>query len=181
LLADLRGRPTIDYAIAAAQRWHPLVVAGSDVAAYLPGRTDAEIARNDEPQRGMPHLLVLANRALPEEIPIVVLLGDKPLVTETLIAAVCDASQAADFVYPTRNGEPGHPVWLSPRARVRIEVLPEGDTLRSFRDDATIVVRSVESADAAAFFDIDYLPGFCPGESATPSSSPPDPNVNELS
>ncbi|HYL27840.1 MAG TPA: NTP transferase domain-containing protein [Candidatus Nitrosotalea sp.] len=157
LVADFRGRPMIEYAIAAAGRWRPLVVAGAEVAAYLAGRTDVELVRNDEPQRGMSHSLALANLALPEQIPIVVLLGDKPLVSEALIATICDAAGDADFVYPITKGEPGHPVWLSASARARIAVLPEGDTLRTLRDDATLVARAVETADPGASFDVDTI------------------------
>jgi len=154
LLLSYRGRPMIEYAIAAAQRWSPVVVCGAEVAAYLVERTDVALVRNDEPERGMSHSLALAHRLLPNETTFVVLLGDKPHVTVELVAAIVEAS-GADIVFPARDGVPGHPVLLSPRARASIEGLPAGDTLRFLRADARLTSRPIEVTGDGAFFDVD--------------------------
>jgi molybdenum cofactor cytidylyltransferase len=155
LLMDFRGRPLIEYAIEAAQRWNPVIVTGDEVCAYLFGREGITLLRNDEPQRGMSHSLAIADHFLPRDAPMIVLLGDKPLVTPTLIETVCDPGGDADVVYPMRGDEPGHPVYLSPRARACIGALPRGDTLRVLRANPHLIVRAVQTEDAAAFFDID--------------------------
>lgn len=145
----------IERAIAAAAHRDPVVVAGIEVAAYLAGRRDVTVVRNDEPERGMSHSLALASAAVAVETPVVVLLGDKPLVTRELVETICGQTGDADFVYPVRGGEPGHPVWLSPRARSFIALLPPGDTLRLLRENPKLCVRAIETEDAGATFDVD--------------------------
>jgi len=147
----------IEYALAAAAHYDPLVVAGAEVAAYLDGRRNVTVVRNDDPQRGMSHSLELADSAIAAEMPMVVLLGDKPLVSCDLVQAVCDGAGEADFVYPVRDREPGHPVWLSPKARSFIATLPSGDTLRRLRDNPQLRVRAIETDDAGATFDVDAI------------------------
>jgi molybdenum cofactor cytidylyltransferase len=160
LMMPFRGRPLIEFSIEAAARWKPVVVAGRDVALYLAGRTEIELIRNDEPERGMSHSLALANRAIDEELAIAVLLADKPLVSERLVELVFDAARGADVTYPQRDGEPGHPVVLSPHARRLIDALPPGDTLRLLRAHSEFGARAVETTDEGAFFDIDTIDAF---------------------
>ena len=160
LLLAFRGKTLVEYAIAAAQAWNPIVVAGPEVARYLAGRSDVEVIVNDEPARGMSHSLALANDAVAEDDALIVVLGDKPLVSAALIKMVCDAAENADVVYPTYENVPGHPVWLSPKARRRIGELPPGDTLRTLRDRRELGHRAVPTADRGATFDIDTLEEF---------------------
>jgi molybdenum cofactor cytidylyltransferase len=157
LLMDFRGRALIEYAIAAAQRWNPIAVASAEVAAYLDGRRDVALLRNDTPALGMSHSLALANRFLPSDLPLLVVLGDKPLVSQTLIETICLAAPGADVVYPLYDDEPGHPVWLSPRARLGIDGLPPGDTVRMLRTHPDLVQRAVETTDRGAVFDVDTI------------------------
>jgi CTP:molybdopterin cytidylyltransferase MocA len=152
-----RGRRLIEYAIAAAARWRPVVVSGEEVFEYLAGRSDVAVIRNDEPELGMAHSLALGNRAIEEDLSIAVLLGDKPLVRERLIERMRNASHGADVTYPERDGEPGHPVMLSSRARRFIDRLPPGDTVRLLRAHPQLVARGVETPDEGAFFDVDTL------------------------
>ena len=92
LLMDFRGRALIEYAIAAAQRWNPIAVVGPEVGAYLDGRRDVALLHNDMPALGMSHSLALANRFLSSDLSLIVVLGDKPLVSQTLIEAICSAA-----------------------------------------------------------------------------------------
>jgi molybdenum cofactor cytidylyltransferase len=163
LLMPFRGMPLIEYSIAAAARWQPIVVCGDELAFYLAGRFDIAVVRNGEPERGMSHSLALANRAIEDGAPIVVLLGDKPLVSEQLIDTLTCASGGADVTYPQRHGEPGHPVVLSSRARSFIDRLSPGDTVRWLRDNPELIARAVETADDGAFFDVDTLDAFSAG------------------
>jgi molybdenum cofactor cytidylyltransferase len=160
LLMEFRGRKLIEYPIAAAQMWNPIVVAGPDVARYLAARSDVEVLLNDEPERGMSHSLGLGNRAVVDELALIVLLGDKPLITAALIEFVCRAAADADLVYPVCEDVPGHPVWLSPRARACIDGLPDGDTLRLLRDRLELRQRAVKTSDAGAVFDLDTTSAF---------------------
>ncbi len=159
LLLPFRGRPLIDYAIAAALPWDPIVVAGPEVAAYLAGRAGVTILRNDESARGMAYSLRLASAQVNADLAIAVLLGDKPLVTEALIRNIC-YSRRADVVYPVCNHEPVHPVYLSPRARACLDRLPVGDSVRLLRVDRRLSVRAIVTRDRGATFDVDTIDQF---------------------
>lgn len=156
LLMPFRGRPMIEYAIDAAQRWKPVIVAGARVAKYLSGR-HAQVLLNEAPQRGMTHSLALANAEIPSGAALIVLLGDKPLITPLLITQLAGALDAADVVFPVhpQTREPGHPVVFSSRARAKIPLLPDGDALRALRDDTALIRREVATDDPGAYFDVD--------------------------
>lgn len=157
LLMPFRGKPMIEYALEAAKRWHPLVVAGKDVAAYLAQGSGLQILINDDPRRGMAHSLALATQAVEGDASLIVLLADKPLVTPELISALCTQRGDADVVFPRnpQTGEPGHPVIFSAKARAKIALLPDGDSLRLLRDDPALVRREIPTGDRGAYFDID--------------------------
>jgi molybdenum cofactor cytidylyltransferase len=155
LLLSFCGRAMIDYAVDAARDWLPLIVASPAVAEYLAHRSEGTVLLNAEPHLGMSHSLLLADRVLHADIPLVVLLGDKPLVTHQLIASVCATAKDADVTYPVRGNEPGHPVFLSARARTRIALLPPGDTIGRLREDLDLVRTRMATDDRGAFFDVD--------------------------
>ena len=160
LLTAFRGRALIEYAIAATQRWNPIAVAGPDVGAYLNGRRDVALLHNNRPELGMSHSLAIADRYLPAGVAMIVVLGDKPLVSQTLIETICFAAAGADVAYPLYDGVPGHPVWLSPEARLHIDGLPPGDTVRLLRTHPGLVQRAVETQDRGAVFDVDTIDDF---------------------
>lgn len=156
LLMPYRGRPMIEHALEAARRWKPVIVAGAQVAGHVRAM-NADVVLNESPQRGMTHSLALANAQIPENAALIVLLGDKPLVTPQLIEQIAGALGDADVVFPVhpRTREPGHPVIFSPRARERIPLLPDADALRTLRDDPALVRREIATEDRGAYFDID--------------------------
>lgn len=160
LLMEFRGRKLVEYPIEAAQPWSPIVVCGTEVEAHLRGRSDVEIVRNEEPELGMAHSLALANRAARADLALIVLLGDKPLVSRSLIDLILTAAETADFVYPVRDGVPGHPVVLSPRARRYIDDLPPGDTVRMLRERPGLRARAVQTSDRGSVFDVDEAEEF---------------------
>jgi molybdenum cofactor cytidylyltransferase len=156
LLMPFRGRPMIDWVIDAAQEWHPVVVAGTQVVTTL---RDAPVSlvENAAPERGMAHSLALANANVPKDAALIVLLGDKPLVTHALIHLVCERLGDADVAYPVHRDtlQPGHPVVFSARARQHIDALPEGDTLQLLRDDPSLAHVRILTEDEGAYFDVD--------------------------
>ena len=159
LLADFRGRRMIDYAIAVAMEWQPLVVAGPRVAEALGQTSGVTVLRNPQADRGMSYSLKLADAQLPKEAWLMLLLGDKPLVSEAMIRTLCRSLEGADVIYPvhTQSGEPGHPVFFSPAARAKIAALDDGDTIQRIRDDGELLRRTVPTMEEGAFFDVDAL------------------------
>lgn len=157
LLMPFRGKAMIEHALEAAAQWQPILVAGEEVAEYVGHREHVQTIVNDEPQRGMAYSLALADRALPGDASLVVLLADKPLVTSRLISEICAQIAGADVAFPRhpQTGEPGHPVIFSPNARAKISLLPDGDSLRLLRDDPALVRREIATQDRGAYFDID--------------------------
>jgi molybdenum cofactor cytidylyltransferase len=155
LLLPIDGRPLIARVIEAASPWPRVVVAGSRLAPALGSGWALRIVRNDEPERGMSHSLALADAVIAPSEPIAVLLGDLPDITSAAIAAVIGAyDETVDVLIP-RHGETFvHPVVFGPRARRNIAALPDGDTIRSLRDDPTLR-RRIVPADRSALTDID--------------------------
>jgi len=154
LLMAFRERPLIKHVIDAASTWEPLVVASPELDTFLQ-ESGAQIVLNDAPEKGMSHSLKLADRAIDPSVSILVLLADKPLVTNRLLRRVFEAAGGADVAYPQRGDEPGHPVYFSPKARANIRRLPPGDSLSRVRDDSKLVRRPLHIDDDGAFFDVD--------------------------
>jgi len=159
LLADFRGRRMIEYAIEAATEWQPLVVAGTSVAAALSTTTGTTVICNAQPERGMSYSLKLADARLPKEAWLMLLLGDKPLITKAIIRTLCRSLDGADLVYPVhpQTGVSGHPVIFSPAARAKIATLDDGDTIQRIRDNADLLRRPLPVIEEGAYFDVDAL------------------------
>ena len=154
LLLPIDGRPLIAHAIEAAANWPRVVVAGSDLAAALES-LPVRIVRNDASERGMSYSLALADAAIARSEPIAVLLGDLPDITPAAIAAVVEAyDESVDVVVPRHGATLVHPVVFGPRARREIAALPDGDTIKTLRDDSSLRRRIVH-VDAGALTDID--------------------------
>ena len=117
----------------------------------------ARLVINRDQARGMTHSLHLALRSIERESSFGILLGDMPGMTEATIerteAMLCGDVGVAFPVDAT--GMPGHPVLFSARARPIVEALPDGDTLRIARDDASLRRASWHCADRSAFLDLD--------------------------
>jgi CTP:molybdopterin cytidylyltransferase MocA len=159
LLRPFRDGTILDAVLDACSGFPCVVIASSAIVSAVPrlrrfaptlGMTNV----NDAPERGMAHSLRLANREVPAEHRIAVLLGDKPLVSGALVRNLL-AVDDADVVYPVRSGVPGHPVIFSPRARALIDALPDGDTLQRLRDDPSLTRHGVPVDDDAAYADVD--------------------------
>ena len=127
----------------------------SEVAALI--APAARIVVNGEQARGMSHSLHLALLLIERESPFGVLLGDMPTMTETTIERTEALLHGdVDVAFPVEPaGSPGHPVLFSPRARYIVEASPDGDRLRSARDDASLRRATWCCSDRSAFFDLD--------------------------
>jgi molybdenum cofactor cytidylyltransferase len=125
-----------------------------DVARIVPPHA---IVVNREPARGMAHSLRLALALIERESPFGVLLGDMPSMTEATIERTEALLHGdVDVAYPLNlAGTPGHPVLFSARARSVVEALPDGDTLREARDDASLRRATWCCSDRSAFLDLD--------------------------
>jgi molybdenum cofactor cytidylyltransferase len=115
------------------------------------------VAANDDPDRGMAHSLRAGLQLVAADEPFGVLLGDMPAMTEATLAETERVlASGADVAFPVDGvGRPGHPVLFSPRARPIVEALPDGDTIREARENASLVSRTWVCADRSAFLDLD--------------------------
>jgi CTP:molybdopterin cytidylyltransferase MocA len=115
------------------------------------------IVINREQARGMAHSLLLALSLIERESPFGVLLGDMPSMTgATIERTEAMLSGDVDVAFPVDSaGTAGHPVLFSARARPIVEALPDGDTLRIARDDASLRHASWRCGDRSAFLDLD--------------------------
>lgn len=157
LVLPVRGTPMIERVIRACAHLETVIVASPQLLDALPAGDQPEIIMNDDPLLGMAHSLNLAHRAIPRDRGLLVLLADKPLVSEALVAAVLEHAQSAgaDVCFPVRAGVGGHPVYFSPSARALIPSLPDGDSLRVLRDEPALRRVAFECDDEGAFADID--------------------------
>jgi molybdenum cofactor cytidylyltransferase len=127
----------------------------ADYASQIPTAT---VIVNESPQNGMTSSFRVAVPFLDDCDRVGVVLADKPLLLRaTLERLESDVAIAtSDVIYPQSDaGEPGHPVYLSRGAVEAVTRLPDGDTLRALRNDATLSTLAVPCDDPGAYLDID--------------------------
>ncbi len=154
LLLEIGGVPMLARVLAACAHLPTLVVGAPSLRSFVE-RSGVRYIANDEPELGMAHSLALGNAEAEPGFPLVVLLGDKPLVTRELIDRVLAGAGTSDICFPQREGIGGHPVYISPRARERIASLPCGDSIQRLRDDPTLTRRTLAIDDIGAYADVD--------------------------
>lgn len=155
LLARLDGEPLIAR-VQAAVAHLPTTIVASPTLGTQPA--SARVILNPDPERGMAHSLRLADAAIDPNDALLVLLADMPWITRAIVDAVIAAAGDADVCYPVRDGIGGHPVSFSPRARAKIAALPDGDSLRTLRDDPGLTRITLPLKSDAAYRDVD-VPG----------------------
>lgn len=155
LLMNVRGVPMIDRVLDACRDFDTIVVSSPEVAAHLRIRPRMKVIRNHQPDLGMAHSFEIANAATPPDHALLVFLADKPLVTPELAATIVKHAIAsgADVCFPEHAGLGGHPVFFSPNARSRLEVVT-GDSLQSLRDNPELVRIPVPVDDEGAYRDV---------------------------
>ena len=156
---ELRHVTFAERALAASAAYTTVVVSsGADSSLERSAlRYGARVVTNVAPERGMSYSLRLANAALGKpHASLAVLLVDTPLVDADVLVRVLAAAVHVDIAYPIgEDGRPGHPVIFGPRARVAIDALPDGDTLRTLRDDPRFKHATVCFNDDRPFADVD--------------------------
>ena len=114
-LADLRGKPLLEHALAAmlgASLDRVIVVLGHE-ADQIRSRVsfgDAEIVIASEWSTGQAASLRAGVRAAVGASAVVITLGDQPLITSEVISAALDQLPGYDAVRAVYDGKPGHPV-----------------------------------------------------------------------
>jgi len=159
-VASLHGRSLLERVVRAlGNREHVIVVPTRLLEAAAHASSAAQVAANDEPERGMTRSLQIGLWHVARDRPFGVLPADLPAMREATIAATeALLTGDVDVAYPVdANGVPGHPVVFAPSARAIVEALPEGDTLRGARDDESLRRATWLCDDPSAFLDLDDL------------------------
>jgi CTP:molybdopterin cytidylyltransferase MocA len=155
-LAELRGRPLLEYALEAMSGVSPRVVVLGHAADDILARIDLHGASPvvcEGWAEGQAASLRCGLGALGAVDAAVIVLGDQPGITAGAIEAVVAAGGDEDAVRASYGGVPGHPVLLRRALLVRAGEL-RGDTgFRDLLEDAT--VRELEIGDLADPADID--------------------------
>jgi molybdenum cofactor cytidylyltransferase len=155
-LAELHGRPLLEYALEAIAGVSPRVVVLGHLADEIRARVDlhgaAPVVCRDWAD-GQAASLRCGLAALPGADAVVVVLGDQPGITAAAVDAIASAEGDEDAVRATYAGTPGHPVLLRRPLLERAGEL-RGDTgFRDLLEHAT--VREVEIGHLADPADID--------------------------
>jgi len=154
LFMAVRGTPMIERVLHACSGFPTVVVASGSVVPHVPQWAD--VILNAQPERGMAHSLALANEDVAPDQALLVLLGDKPLVTAALLKRVLSvaAKSRADICYPQRDGIGGHPVYFGPLVRTSLRAIA-GELLQAVRDNPRFRGVPFACADEGAYLDID--------------------------
>jgi CTP:molybdopterin cytidylyltransferase MocA len=158
-LAELRGRPLLEYAIEsmlAVEVLDPVIVVLGHAADRILDSVDfgdAEVVICSEWERGQASSLRRGIAALCDADAAVVTLGDQPFITPQVIAGALDELDGYDALRAVYDGRPGHPVVLS-RTVMDAAASLEGDVgardlLARFR------VKRWEASHLASAVDVD--------------------------
>jgi molybdenum cofactor cytidylyltransferase len=155
-LAELHGRPLLEYALAAMAGVSPRVVVLGHAADEIVAGVDLQGASPvvcEGWAEGQSASLQCGLAALPGVDAVIVVLGDQPGITAAAVEAIVAAGGDEDAVRATYDGTPGHPVLLRGPLLDRAGEL-RGDTgFRDLLQHAT--VREVEIGRLADPADID--------------------------
>jgi molybdenum cofactor cytidylyltransferase len=158
VVTPFHGRSPLERVVAAlGGRERIVVIPSRRIAEAAAAAPASEIVTNDEPDRGMTRSLQIGLQRVAKDRAFGVIPGDMPAMSEATIAATeALLVEGVDVAYPVdERGVAGHPVLFAARARKIVEALPEGDTLRRARDDASLRRATWTCTDSSAFFDLD--------------------------
>jgi molybdenum cofactor cytidylyltransferase len=149
-LAEVRGRPLLEHALAAVAGLEPRVVVLGHAAEEILGAVDLQGATAvvcPEWREGQSASLRCGIAALGDVDAVVVVLGDQPLIGSDAVDAVVEAARDGDdAVRASYGGTPGHPVLLGRGLLERAAEL-RGDT--GFRD----LLRGARTVDLTGLAD----------------------------
>ena len=153
LVQDLGGRPLLEYAISALCDVSAIdrivVVLGAHAEVIRTrvrfGRAESVVC--EQWSRGMSETLRFGVRALPSADRILVMLGDSPTVTSSVVERFVSAPPGSRAVY---HGRPGHPVVLGAQHIEALRSLAGDEGARTVLDGPTI-----ECSDLCSGLDVD--------------------------
>lgn len=140
-LAELRGRPLLEYALEAMTPVTPRVVVLGHAADTILGAVDLHGAAPvvcDDWAAGQSASLRCGLAALPGCAAVLVMLGDMPGVTAEAVRAVLAAAGRGEAVRATYGGRPAHPVLLGPGLLERAGELTGDSGFRDLLDGADV-------------------------------------------
>lgn len=143
-----------------ASRATPVVVVlghrAEDVRAAL-GSRPVIVTLNPDPAGDMLSSVRCGLRATPPDRPVLIALGDQPLITPGLIEQVIDAFEQGrgGIVIPTYQGQRGHPMIMAARYREDIFALQGAGGLKQLRDRHPDEVSEVPVETDAVLIDLD--------------------------
>lgn len=167
LLADLRGRPLVSWAVdaALASRASPvIVVTGHQAEAVRAALADraVQFVHNQDYAEGMAGSLRRGIEALPADVDaVVVLLGDMPRITGAHIDRLIEAYSPAGgriVCVPANEGRRGNPVLIGRPLFGALEALRGDVGARHVIAGNPDVVHEVEWEDDTIFADVDTAP-----------------------
>ncbi|MGA9858003.1 MAG: nucleotidyltransferase family protein [Solirubrobacteraceae bacterium] len=142
LLADLHGRPVLEWAVraqCAVAELDPVVVVLGAHAEAVRARVQFGRARTvvcEEWKSGQSASLRCGLAALTDAEKIVVTLGDEPLITPEVVALLAAAPAPSRALY---DGRPGHPVVLGRQQRAALMDVQGDRGARDLLRDAAVV------------------------------------------
>ena len=161
LLADIGGRPLINYsasALAPCDRIIAVVRADDKTSMAVLNTLGVDCVFNDEAGRGMGHSIACAIHASPDSGGWCLLPADMPYVkaatTQRLISALHDGS---DLAAPFYNEHRGHPVAFSNQFRDVLAGLDGDCGARSIIEHHVNQLTVVDCDDAGVLIDIDTV------------------------
>jgi molybdenum cofactor cytidylyltransferase len=159
-LAELRGRPLIEYAleairaVPAIERVAVVLGAGADEVRARADLDGIEVLIAEDWREGISASLREGVAALAESESVVVVLADQPLITPQVIAAVVDRVDGPEpAARATFGGRPGHPVLIKRELFADVERLTGDAGARDLLERAGVA--KVECGHLASARDVD--------------------------
>jgi len=177
-VAEIRGRPMLEYPLAAMKSAgvvERLVVLGAEadrVIRQVPLH-GARVVLCDGWERGQSHSLASGLRAARQADAVLVLLGDQPGVTAEVIRRVLDSQvQGADIVRASYNDVLGHPVLIDQSLFSEASSVQGDVGARFLFDRPGVKVNSVACEDVGFVLDIDTPEDLAQMTTALPAGPP---------
>lgn len=140
----IEGKVLLERAIRACAMYPTVAVVSPATELRLARFAGVPVVINDMPWRGMIHAFRIASAWVNDQCSLAVVPADHPFISSAHLMRIEQAMDDADLCYPLRDdGEPGYPVIVSPRGRVALEALPDGNSLLRIGDDPTLVSRPI--------------------------------------
>lgn len=115
---------------------------------------------NPDPDRGQLSSLKTALDTIPSDVPFLMHLIDRPLISASTIQQLINGFDGEKIAIPAFEKRKGHPVLFPPGMRDIIRTADENSTIRSCIDSCAKGVRIVEAPDEKILWNIDTPEAF---------------------